>query len=321
MNSNYLFKNNITISDEVLLWGKGDKNNQKIPKIIWIYWDPLVASPLVEICINKIKLLHRDYEVNILNKTNLKDYLPEIVPQRRDLPFANYSDIIRLELLYTYGGIWIDASTLITEKIDWILENNYQDVDVIGFYADFVTKNKSFPILETWFIATSKQNKFIKSWLYEYKECYMSDNPSAYFQEIKDNQDWVQGIDAELADYLICYLAAIKIIRTNNNYRLLMHSANASAHYYNFGLKLKPHQLCKVFLFNRAQQTPPKMIKFERRGREAIDLAIYRGQYTRKSLLFKIAPDPNYLKNKLPRFFRYVLFILSNYFSKIKKHK
>ena len=170
MNSNNLFKNNITISDEVLLWGKGDKNNQKIPKIIWIYWDPLVASPLVEICINKIKLLHRDYEVNILNKTNLKDYLPEIVPQRRDLPFANYSDIIRLELLYTYGGIWIDASTLITEKIDWILENNYQDVDVIGFYADFVTKNKSFPILETWFIATSKQNKFIQSWLYEYKE-------------------------------------------------------------------------------------------------------------------------------------------------------
>ena len=301
-----------------ILWGKGELNTQEIPNIIWIYWDPLVNSPLVEICINQIKKLHTDFEVNVLNKYNLNEFLPEITPLRKDLPFANYADIIRLALLKKYGGIWIDSSVLITEKIDWIF-NFKEKADLIGFYSDYFTENYEFPILENWFLATSPNSIFITDWHEEYMKCYTSENPKKYYGNLQ--KKWLQKIDENLSEYLLPYLSAIKIMRTNDNYRLLMHPANASAHYYNFGLKLKPHQLCEVFLFNKSSQTYPKMIKFERRGREAIDQAINRGQYTRKSLIFKIAPDPRYFKNKIPRFFRYLKFIFINYLSKIQKHK
>jgi len=297
-----------------ILWGQGPENNYPIPKIIWIYWDPIKDSLLVDICIKQIQILHPDYKVNIINENTVSYFLKNLPERNNDLPFANYSDIIRLALLEKYGGIWIDASILITKNLDWIIENEYK-TDLIGFFADFITTNLNFPVLENWLLAASKNNSFIRDWYQEYLTCYTSDHPKTYYQDIPE--EWLQGMDENLAEYLLPYISAIKIMRTNNHYRLLMYSANHYAHYYNFKLKLKPHQLAEEFLLKKNAECHLPLVKFEKRGREMTDEYINNGLLSRKSLLYRLSSQPSKKYISLKYKLHYVWYIVNNLLKKI----
>ena len=39
-----------------------------------------------------------------------------------DLVRAKQSDVIRLNLVYNYGGVWMDASIILHENLDWIIK-------------------------------------------------------------------------------------------------------------------------------------------------------------------------------------------------------
>lgn len=303
-----------------ILWGQGPENNDGIPKNIWTFWDAHLKSPLVEICFNQVKKLLPDYEFKILNRENIHQYLENFCSARTDISFVNYTDLSRLKILEKYGGYYFDASILFTEDLNWIQQiKKDQKSDIVGFYSDHFTSDYDFPLLETWFIASPRNNKFIKAWAVEFEECYKSPNPHSYFQNEKKDSLFLQKIDENLSNYLIAYLAASKVMRNNQNFRLLMISASDTAHYYNFKLKLSPHRLAEIFLFNKNKQSVPKLIKFEKRGRNAMDEVLSRGQYSKKSLLFQIAPDDNYYLKKLPRLAHYIFFILNNLTKKYLK--
>lgn len=302
----------------VKIWGKGPENKQSIPKIIWLYWDPIKKSPLTDICIKQIQTLHPDYDINILNKNTLKAFIPNIPGRREDLSFANYSDIIRLALLKKYGGIWVDASTFVTKKFDWILDLKEQyKTEIVGFFSDFFTSDIDYPLLETWFIASTPNNHFIEAWSEEFEKCYLSKNPHEYFNIEKGNAKFLQKIDNTLSNYLIAYLAAAKVMRANDDFRILMMSSSDSAHLYNFGLKLKPHQIAEEFLLKKNASCDLPLIKFERRGREAIDNYINKGLLTKNSLLYRLAPEPAKQYTSLLYKIRYAKFIINNVIKKI----
>lgn len=298
---------------KTILWGNGKKNIDHIPRIIWIYWESEKEQPLVEICIKKIQFTLHNYEVNILNNKSLKDFLPDIPDKKKNLPIANYSDYIRLDLLRQYGGVWIDASMLLTENLDWIftLENDYHP-DIIGFYSDFFSNDLEYPILENWFIAASKGNHFIEDWFQEYQKCYLSEKPHEFYNDIITNTTYIQKIDYKLATYILPYISAIKVMRENSSYKILMISANDTAHYYNFSLQLPPHRLAELFLLEKTSREVPKLIKFEKKGRNLIEEYITRGQYSNKSLLFKITKHKINYSKKLLRLINYAIYILKN---------
>ena len=299
-----------------IIWGKGEKCYKEIPKVIWIYWNSPNYPPLVDICISQLKNLLIDFEINITNDNNLNEFLPNIHLMRKDLPLANYSDLIRLELLQKYGGYYLDASVLITKNLDWIIKIKQEDnSDLVGFYSDSYTIDWDFPLLETWFIATTPQNKFITAWTEEFKKCYTSTQPHQYF-----NQENFLFLDKYLNHYLIAYLAAAKIMRNNSNFRLSMISANNVGHYYNFEKKLLPHKLQEIFLFNKEEPFfIPNLIKFEKAGRTAIDEALNNGRYSKNSLLFKIAPQQYSLIKRFLKLPQYYIFIIKNILKKYAK--
>lgn len=95
-------------------------------KIIWQYWgqgiDNKLLPEIVKSCFNSIDTFKDDYIVIRLDDSSIKEYLeiPEFILQKKsngDLSPAFFSDILRLSLLYHYGGIWIDATMLLTDKI------------------------------------------------------------------------------------------------------------------------------------------------------------------------------------------------------------
>ena len=304
----------------VKIWGKGPENKQSIPKIIWTFWDSHLESPLVNICFEQISYLLPEYQLNIVNRKNVVLYLDEIVQPRTDISFVNFTDLTRLKLLNKYGGYWLDASILITENFDWVsnLKSIY-NTDLIGFYADFFTSDINFPLLETWFIGSTPGNPFIKSWCLEFEKCYLSTNPKEYFEVEKEKENFLQKMDKTLANYLIAYLAAAKIMRKDDRFRIVMIPSSESAHFYNFGLQLKPHQLAEEFLLNENAVCNLPMIKFERRGREAVDDYIRKGLLSKKSLLYRLAPQSSKKYTEAKYKIRYCAYILNNILKKLMR--
>ena len=93
------------------------------PKIIWTMWQQGEAQmpETVKSSLNTIKDFaeRNGCECHLLTKDNLSDFIdiPADITEKykkKELSAAHYSDIIRLSLLYQYGGIWMDATLFVS---------------------------------------------------------------------------------------------------------------------------------------------------------------------------------------------------------------
>lgn len=117
-------------------------------KIIWQYWGQGTSGDLPEIVklsfasVDKYK---GDYEVIRLDDNNLHDYieLPDFVWKKRKNPefkHAFFADLLRLALLNTYGGIWADATILLTGPIN----DDLKSQDFFMFQRSNAATDKEF---------------------------------------------------------------------------------------------------------------------------------------------------------------------------------
>lgn len=97
-------------------------------KIIWQFWyqGKEQAPVMIQQCFNSVqKQMKDEYTIIILDKDNIKDYLdfPPYILERLENNFFGektitfFSDLLRVCLLATYGGIWCDASIFLSSKI------------------------------------------------------------------------------------------------------------------------------------------------------------------------------------------------------------
>ena len=84
---------------------------------IWIFWEQVIeqAPEVVKICVNSIIEHNPERKVNIISRDNLEDYieLPDYIVEKHKcgkISYAHFSDIVRFALLYTWGGVWMDAT-------------------------------------------------------------------------------------------------------------------------------------------------------------------------------------------------------------------
>jgi len=113
--------------------GFANKNTDSMSTIdlqstIWVcWWDGYESMPpLVKACYNSIKQYADMHPVQLITKYNFKDYItiPEYILEKvntKIMTVTHFSNIIRANLLYEHGGIWMDATILVTQKIS--LEN------------------------------------------------------------------------------------------------------------------------------------------------------------------------------------------------------
>ncbi|RYL25954.1 capsular polysaccharide synthesis protein [Acinetobacter piscicola] len=99
-------------------------------KIIWQYWGQGLAAAqqndTVKLCFASVDRFKGDYHVIRLDEESVKEYLdlPDFVWDKKTNPQfkpAFFADLIRLALLDVYGGVWIDATILLTAPIDPII--------------------------------------------------------------------------------------------------------------------------------------------------------------------------------------------------------
>jgi hypothetical protein len=145
-------------------------------KHIWVmWWQGLDNAPaLVKKCVKILKEKSQGYTITLLDKDNYKDYvdIPSYITNKFEhgkISIANYSDVIRMALLYKYGGFWIDSTVLLLDGWD----KDYYNLPFFSIknhltYIDGAVSKFRF---STFFMYSKKNNTFfqlIRDFLYDY---------------------------------------------------------------------------------------------------------------------------------------------------------
>lgn len=92
-----------------------------VPKIIWVFWMQGVdaAPQLVSDCVAQMQRWADGYEVRVVTSENMAAYvqIPEHILRKLEkgqISYTHFSDILRCFLLARHGGIWMDATVLLT---------------------------------------------------------------------------------------------------------------------------------------------------------------------------------------------------------------
>lgn len=113
---------------DLVQWKFEPKKDLGDQKIIWQYWGQGVenASELpevVRVCFDSVDKYSGEYTVIRLSDDTIADYLdlPDFVyrKMRENSAFTRtfFSDLLRVSLLATYGGVWLDATILLTGRL------------------------------------------------------------------------------------------------------------------------------------------------------------------------------------------------------------
>ena len=148
--------------------------------IIWQYWESADGSipPLVKACLNSIDKYKGECKRILLTPETIKDYveIPQIFIDLKDkglIKTAFFSDILRTCLLIQNGGIWIDATVLLTEDLPeyitkadlFVLQNDLKiDLDGLNMASYFISAKPNNKILTETLLALTqywKENKFL----------------------------------------------------------------------------------------------------------------------------------------------------------------
>lgn len=91
---------------------------------IWVcWWDGEEAMPdIIKVCYKSIKQHSGKHPVVLISKYNYKEYVsfPDYIIEKvngKIITITHFSDILRANLLYEYGGIWMDATILTLKEI------------------------------------------------------------------------------------------------------------------------------------------------------------------------------------------------------------
>lgn len=131
--------------------------------VIWIFWKQgmgqapkLIQKCFESVCRNKPK----DFDIVLLADNNLNDYiqLPDFIWEKYKKGYittTHLSDIVRLELLCTYGGCWIDATVFCSGAIPDYMVNREMFLFKASMMDNVVLK------MSSWWLTAEKSNRLV----------------------------------------------------------------------------------------------------------------------------------------------------------------
>ncbi len=130
---------------------KNTRNNY-----IWTMWLQDEVPEIIQFCINSILKIYP--ETIILTEKNIEEYItiPDFIKEKYNkkiISHPHYSDYIRCMLLETYGGLWIDASCYLLDKVpEFITEQDF-----------FILTGPAKKSISNFFLYAKQNNYLIKA--------------------------------------------------------------------------------------------------------------------------------------------------------------
>lgn len=185
-------KYNYSLSKRKEYYSKQVLVHQK-SNIVWFCWlQGLDQAPdIVKVCYNslvrefkglKIQGSKEDrYEIKVIDAENWKEYIefPDYIVrkwEKKQMPPALFSDLLRLQLLIKYGGAWIDSTVLCTGFNGSSVQElkKYLDADLFLFQYTQPGEKWSGNI-SNWFITAHSNNEILmvlRDMLFDYWKDY-----------------------------------------------------------------------------------------------------------------------------------------------------
>jgi hypothetical protein len=265
-----------------------------IPRVIWTYWDALPAPALVARCLRLWQRLAPDHEVRLVDRSTAARWLgTEIDAAAFDaLPAYRQADWLRLQLLLRHGGLWMDGSTLLTTRLDWLHRLHAErGGGMAGFYIERYTTDARWPIVENWFLAAPAGDPFIAAWADELDRA-LALGEAGYLEALRRDgllDAVAQGIPEDMRAYLVMHLAASAVLqRAPAAHRLVLQRAEDVAFAFHAALRWRKRHLYARLALSPMPRRVPALIKLRSGDRAVVEQGLAKGWIWRRSLLARL---------------------------------
>lgn len=252
-----------------------------IPRILWSYWQGGTPPLLVQRCFDHWRRLHPHFEIRILDERGVLQYLPAIPAALDGASAAKRADWIRLELLRRHGGIWLDASTILTQPLDWVLQEQARTgADFVGYYLQQYTSVPQRPVVENWFMAAPPGSPFIEDLQREFTQEVIARTGEQYIAHLQAQGLYTQALQRiDMPAYLTMHLALQVILLRGGSYRLGLSPAESGPYFLHVQGRWRRAALKLRLLFMRARGPLPPLIKLRSPDRRRLDDYLAQGMY------------------------------------------
>lgn len=194
---------------------------EKTNKTIWLCWlQGMEQAPdIVKQCVASVKHYMPEYRLQVLTAENIAQFveLPEhiwVKYKNGTITFTHFSDIVRTALLVQRGGIWLDATVLLTGT----LPTKWTEADLFFFQKSVL--NATPHAGSSWMLAARKGNPVLQRVLELLGEYWRREN--------------------KLRDYYLFHLFLFLVLTKNEQGQKALHSvpyiSNVNAHVLQFRL-------------------------------------------------------------------------------------
>lgn len=134
---------------------------------VWVCWFQGLdnAPDIVRKCYESLKKNLTDREIVLITRDNMNDYVkfPKFILDKwksGQITHTHMTDLLRLELLIKYGGMWIDATVLCTSKREDI-PDYFFDSDLFLYQTLKPGRDGQTLPVSSWLISAKTNNKIL----------------------------------------------------------------------------------------------------------------------------------------------------------------
>lgn len=123
-------------------------------KTIWVMWwqGENAMPPIVHACFVQLKKVSKQHKLILITKENWEKYiqLPEYIIRKVNkgiISLTHFSDIVRVNLLNDYGGLWLDATIWVENIPDECFNKELYTLHGPGMFPDFISRGEWMPFI------------------------------------------------------------------------------------------------------------------------------------------------------------------------------
>jgi len=290
-----------------------------IPRVVWTYWQSAPLPLIVDACLRSWHRHLPRYRICLLSPSCLPASLPPLPHGFTSWAPHIQSDWVRLAVLATFGGVWMDATTLLSGVTcadvttdDGTLctplsfaeaLNAFDQPDFIGYYNLERTHDEAYPMVENWFIAAPARSVFMMRWWRSFDAMLLPDGRSDINRVISGVtvSDLLQGFNVE-PDYFACHAAAQWVMRQHGG-KLSLIPAELDAFFEPHSRGWDPERICSWLCdagIGGVRQTARPLTKLISLLWRPLEERLQRGELHRKSILGELG-EPEHAKQSNER--------------------